>query len=141
MGIANTGARVLTEAGQYGAVWYGVAGLAAWRDEKRREQWIAAGAKVAAIYGANTLLKMAARRQRPPIGELGTPTGLSFPSSHAVTCFAAARLYSELAPQAAPVLYAAATGISSTRLHFLVHYPSDVLAGAALGEAAARALR
>lgn len=141
MGVANTGARVLTQAGEHGLVWYGVAGIAAWRDEKRREQWIAAGVKVAAVYGANTLLKLVARRQRPPIAELGTPTALSFPSSHAATCFAAARLYGDLAPGARPMLYAAAAGITSTRLHFLVHYPSDIAAGAALGDAAARALR
>lgn len=140
MGVANTGAHVLTRAGEHGLLWYGIAGVAAWRDERRRDEWIAAGAKVAVVYGLNTLLKTVARRQRPPIAEVGTPTGLSFPSSHAATCFAAARLYSDLEPAAKLPLYGLAAGVASTRLHFLVHYPSDVAAGAALGEAAARAL-
>lgn len=140
MGAANTAAHALTRAGEHGLVWFAIAGVAAWRDEKRRDDWIAAGAKVAVVYGLNTAIKMIARRQRPPIAEVGTPTGLSFPSSHAATCFAAAHLYGELAPPARPALYAAAAGITSTRLHFLVHYPSDIAAGAALGTAAARAL-
>lgn len=139
-GAANTAARVLTRAGEHGLIWYGVAGVAAWRDERRRDEWIAAGAKVAVIYGLNTALKTVARRQRPPIAEVGTPTGLSFPSSHAATCFAAARLYGDLAPAARPALYAFAAGVTSTRLHFLVHYPTDIVAGAALGDTAARAL-
>jgi membrane-associated phospholipid phosphatase len=50
--------------------------------------------------------------------------------------FAAARVLSEALPPAP--LYAAATTMAATRPYLGVHYPSDVLAGAALGEAAAR---
>lgn len=136
LGAADTAARAITRASEHGLIWYAVAGLAAWRDPRRRGDWLAAGTKVAAIYGANTLLKLAAGRQRPPIGEIGTPTALSFPSSHAATCFAAARLFGDLEPAARPVLYGAAVGIASTRLHLLVHYPSDIAAGALFGEVA-----
>jgi membrane-associated phospholipid phosphatase len=96
--------------------------------------------KVAVVYGLNTALKLLARRQRPPIAALGTPTALSFPSSHAATSFAAARLFSEIEPGARPLFYFAALNVVGSRLHFCVHYPSDLLAGAALGDAAARAL-
>lgn len=139
-GAIEQATRGLTEAGQYGLVWYLIAAVAAIRDEKNRERWIAAGLKVLAIYFLNTLIKLVARRQRPPIASLGTPTALSFPSAHAATSFAAAELYGEIVPAAKPVLLAGAAGMTSTRLHFCVHYPSDLLAGALLGTAAARLL-
>jgi membrane-associated phospholipid phosphatase len=139
-GVVEGATRVITEAGQHGLVWYAIAGVAAYRDPAKRNRWIAAGAKVAAVYGANTALKMLARRQRPPIGALGTPTALSFPSSHAATSFAAARLFGEIEPAARPLFYFAAINITGSRLHFCVHYPSDLIAGAALGDLAARAL-
>lgn len=140
-GVVQQATRVITESGQYGAVWYAVAGAAAYRDPAKRDRWIAAGAKVAGIYAANTALKMVARRQRPPVAALGTPTGLSFPSAHASTSFAAARLFSDIEPGFTPLFYFAAVNVTGSRLHFCVHYPSDLIAGAALGEAAARALR
>ncbi|MBI2691648.1 MAG: phosphatase PAP2 family protein [Solirubrobacterales bacterium] len=140
-GVIEQATRVITESGQYGLVWYAVAGAAAYRDPVKRDRWIAAGAKVAGIYAANTALKMVAKRQRPPIAALGTPTGLSFPSAHASTSCAAARLFSDIEPGLKPLFYFAAFNVTGSRLHFCVHYPSDLLAGAALGDLAARALR
>jgi undecaprenyl-diphosphatase len=139
-GVIDQATRVITESGQHGLIWYGIAGVAAYRDPSKRERWIAAGAKVAGVYAATTALKLLARRQRPPIAALGTPTALSFPSSHATTSFAAARLFSEIEPGARPLFYFAAFNIVGSRLHFCVHYPSDLIAGAAIGDAAARAL-
>ena len=65
---------------------------------------------------------------------MATPTGLSFPSSHATSSFAAARAFGALIPGAA----AAGRGRwrwRSRGLYLGVHYPSDVAAGAALGTA------
>jgi undecaprenyl-diphosphatase len=62
---------------------------------------------------------------------MATPTGLSFPSSHSTSSFAAARAFGGLLP--AGPLYAAAAGMAFSRLYLGVHYPSDVAAGAALG--------
>lgn len=133
--------KVITKAGEHGIVWYAVAAAAATLDRPRRSEWLRAGATVAAIYGANTALKFAARRQRPPIAEIGTETNLSFPSSHAVTSFAAAQLFSQIQPRARRPLYLGALAVTGSRLHFCVHYPSDLVAGALLGELAARAIR
>jgi undecaprenyl-diphosphatase len=77
------------------------------------------------------------RRRRPDLDGLPplTPvvTRLSFPSAHATTSYAAARAYRRLAP--AWVLYLAAGAFAVSRPYLGVHYPSDVLAGAALGTA------
>lgn len=139
-GAINAATDVITRAGQHALVWYGIAGIAAAKDPARADRWRGAAANVAGVYLANTALKYVARRRRPPIASLGTPTDLSFPSSHAATSFAAARLFSSIEPRARLPLYAAAAAVTGSRLHFLVHYPSDLLAGAALGDIAARVI-
>jgi undecaprenyl-diphosphatase len=90
---------------------------------------------VAGAYAANYAVKLIVRRRRPELPGLEplTPTvsSLSFPSAHATASFAAARAYGRVAP-AAP-LYAAALAFALSRPYLGVHYPSDVVAGAALG--------
>jgi undecaprenyl-diphosphatase len=126
--------------GEHGGIWLAI-GAAGWAlDSPRAAQWRGATARVAGVYALNTLVKLAVRRRRPELPGLpaltGTPTQLSFPSAHASTSFAAARLYARLGLPAAP-LYALAIKLSLSRLYLGVHYPSDVLAGAVLGTAAA----
>jgi membrane-associated phospholipid phosphatase len=62
---------------------------------------------------------------------MATPTGLSFPSSHSTSSFAAAQAFAPLLPRGP--LFGAACGMAFSRLYLGVHYPSDVAAGAALG--------
>jgi undecaprenyl-diphosphatase len=45
---------------------------------------------------------------------------------------------SRIAPRRAPALYAVATAMGLTRPYLGMHYPSDVVAGAALGLALGR---
>jgi membrane-associated phospholipid phosphatase len=123
--------------GEHGAVWLGIGLLGAAGDAQRRGRWVRATACVGSAYVLSTSIKMAIGRRRPMIEDLphlmATPTGLSFPSSHSTSSFAAATAFGELLPRG-PLLGAAAA-MAFSRLYLGVHYPSDVAAGAALGTA------
>jgi decaprenylphosphoryl-5-phosphoribose phosphatase len=130
--------------GEHAAGWLALGLFAAAANAERparRNAWLKGTATVAASYGLNTAIKFVVRRPRPNLPGLGpltsTVTGLSFPSAHATTSFAAARAYGTLVP-AAP-LYALAVLIAISRIYLGVHYPSDLLAGALLGTALAAA--
>jgi undecaprenyl-diphosphatase len=95
------------------------------------------GVVVAALL-ANTAVKQVVRRPRPDLGaELpplaGTISSLSYPSAHAATSFAGAAALGGSLP-----LYAAAGAMALTRPYLGVHYPTDVIAGVALGWAVER---
>jgi membrane-associated phospholipid phosphatase len=99
---------------------------------------------VALTYALNTAVKTLVARERPQLPGLpaltGTPTKLSFPSAHAATSFAGALAYARLGVPAKP-LFGLAGALSLSRLYLGVHYPSDVVAGAALGGGVAIAAR
>jgi membrane-associated phospholipid phosphatase len=123
--------------GEHGAVWLATGAVGAVVDARRRRAWLRATACVGAAYLISTSIKMAIGRKRPLIEDLphlmATPTGLSFPSSHSTSSFAAAQAFGRLLPRR-PLL-AAAGGMAFSRLYLGVHYPSDIAAGAALGTA------
>jgi undecaprenyl-diphosphatase len=84
------------------------------------------------------LVKDATHRTRPfvahhQIHPLYLVHSSSFPAGHAATAFAGAVLLSLVAPRLAPALLALAVLIGVSRVYDGVHYPTDVLAGAALG--------
>jgi membrane-associated phospholipid phosphatase len=134
---AETAVRRFSALGEHAAIWLAIGAAGATLDEPRRARWARGLAVVGGAYVLNTAVKLAVRRRRPDIPGLppltGTPTGLSFPSAHATSSFAAARAYSELLP--AGPLYALAAGLALSRLYLGVHWPSDSLAGVALGSA------
>lgn len=97
---------------------------------------------------ATEWIKVAAHRARPALYRSGAPQAAtsadnrkSFPSGHTAIAFSAATAYTTLAlrqhlPHArrnAVLLYAGAVIVGSLRVAGGKHFPTDVLAGAALG--------
>ncbi|KFU81152.1 PAP2 superfamily protein [Amycolatopsis lurida] len=128
-------ARGLSHFGEHSAGWFALGLVGAAVDKKRRKDWLVAAAGVVGAHAASIAVKRVVRRPRPdhPSVEVlvSTPSKLSFPSSHATSTTAAAVLYSgltgrNLVPALVPPMLA-------SRLVLGVHYPTDVLAGAALG--------
>ena len=130
-----TAARGLSHFGEHALGWLVLGALGALIDRRRRRDWLASAATVAAAHGASIAVKRVVRRQRPTDPSVtvlaGTPSQLSFPSSHAASTTAAAILYGgllrrRLTPALVPPMLI-------SRLVLGVHYPTDVLMGSALG--------
>jgi len=129
--------KALGMAGEWGAVWVAIGVAAAAVDATRRERWLRAAAVAPAAVGVNYLVKLTVRRRRPRLRGLprlaAAPSELSFPSAHATSSLAAAAAMGRVAPGSRPPLYGLAAAICLTRPYLGMHYPSDVLGGAAIG--------
>jgi undecaprenyl-diphosphatase len=95
---------------------------------------------IAGSFAVNQLVKLFVRRPRPDVDGLprliATMSNRSYPSAHATTSAAAAVVLAPLLPPpAAPVIASTAVAMSLSRLYLGVHWPSDVVAGFALGAA------
>jgi membrane-associated phospholipid phosphatase len=129
--------RALGYAGEWGAIWVAIGFAGAAVDPRRRGRWLRATAVAPAAIGLNYAVKAAVRRRRPRLRRLpplaGAPSELSFPSAHATSSLAAATAMGRVSPAARLPLYGLAGAICLTRPYLGMHYPSDVIAGAALG--------
>lgn len=138
-----TAARGLSHFGEHALGWLAFGALAALLDRRRRREWLVSAAAVAAAHGTSIAVKRVVRRQRPadPAVEVlaGTPSQLSFPSSHAASTTAAAILYGGLLRRR--LVPALVPPMLISRLVLGVHYPSDVLVGSALGAAIGAGMR
>src|SRR5919112_28 len=93
-------ARGLSHFGEHALGWLALGALGALVDRRRRRDWLVSAATVAAAHGTSIAVKRVVRRQRPIDPSIrvlvGTPSRLSFPSSHATSTTAAAVLYGGL---------------------------------------------
>lgn len=141
-GILST-ARGLSRFGEHSLGWLGLSGAGAAVDKRRRRRWVALGAAAFTSHAASVTLKRVVRRERPhdpriKVG-VGTPSRLSFPSSHATSTTAALVSLSDLTGSKWPL--AGVPVMMASRMVLGVHYPTDVLAGAALGAVTAKVVK
>lgn len=136
-------ARGMSLFGEHAAGWLALGAIGAALDRGRRGEWVAATATVALAHGASIAVKRVVRRPRPDDPRVrvlaGTPSRLSFPSAHATSTTAAAVLFGGLTR--VPLAAVLVPPMALSRLVLGVHYPSDVIAGAALGALVATAGR
>ncbi|HKG35591.1 MAG TPA: phosphatase PAP2 family protein [Solirubrobacterales bacterium] len=123
--------------GEYGAVWFAIGAAGAASDPRRRSRWAAAAFVAPTAVVLNFAVKRTIGRQRPVITDhpplARAPSKLSFPSAHATSSLAGAGALARVAPRAGLPLHVLAGAICVGRPYLGMHYPSDVLAGAALG--------
>jgi undecaprenyl-diphosphatase len=131
----------LSAIGTWGAIWLGAGLLAAYL-LRRPMAFVAVAVADGAAQGVNSAIKDAVDRPRPHVHPLvGEPHSSSFPSGHAASSFACALMLSWIAPPAAAPAFVLAALIAASRVYVGVHYPLDVIGGAAVGLAVATALR
>jgi decaprenylphosphoryl-5-phosphoribose phosphatase len=131
----------LARTGENGLVWYALGVAGAVLSPRRRDDYVRAVEIVLLTLLVNTAVKYAVRRARPVLEEelpALTPvlSGRSYPSAHASTSFAGARALAAAGLPGAP-LHLLAAAMALSRPYLGVHYPSDVVAGAVLGDAVA----
>jgi undecaprenyl-diphosphatase len=137
----------LSYAGSFGFVWLGIAFAISGFSWSRPWLWTRVGAAILLCESISGALKVAVERDRPPLSRpvpeplLEAPSTYSFPSGHATVSFACATVLALAVPRLRWPLFVLAALISFSRVYVGVHYPFDVVAGAALGVAIAIALR
>jgi undecaprenyl-diphosphatase len=123
--------------GEHAAVWAAVGLAGAASDPGRRRRWLIGAATGPAAVVVNYAVKLTFGRERPLLEDhpplARAPSKLSFPSAHATSSMAAATAFGRVEPRTRVPLYALATAICVSRPYLGMHYPSDVLAGAAFG--------
>lgn len=127
-----------SELGDFSLLWYFVAALQGLRSGEHADRAL----RLALVIGAESLVvnqgvKRLFQRTRPvSVGErprrLRTPLTTSFPSGHASAAFTAAALLSKDDPLA-PLWYALAVVVATSRLYVRIHHASDVLGGTLVG--------
>lgn len=130
--------------GDFSVIWHITAvtrGLTS--DRRARQAYLLAGLLGAESLTVNQGLKRLFRRQRPtvegdPRFHVRRPLTSSFPSGHAsAAAFAATLLSGWDGRRAAPLWWAMAFTVATSRAYVRIHHASDVVAGMATGGALA----
>lgn len=121
--------------------WMAVAGILAATGDKGRRAAVRGGVCYLSAAAAHLPIKAAVGRRHPPgsaLHQLG-PFSSSFPSGHAAADLAFVFGASQEMPRAFVPLSCASLAVHWSLVRKRAHYPSDVLAGGALGIAVALA--
>ena len=128
-------ANALSTFGEHSAGWLLIAGAGFLVDSRRRSTWASLAVAAFAAHACAVVIKRIVRRQRPLDDSIqvldSTPSRLSFPSAHTASSTA-------VAVTLAPVIGWGPAGVlpvlmGTGRVLLGVHYPTDVVAGAAAG--------
>ena len=135
-------ARGMSHFGEHALGWIAIGGVG-WLSGRRRDEWASGVAGVVAAHAAGVVLKRVVRRVRPALHDVpalvSTPSRLSFPSAHSTSTAAAAVGFAPML--GAPVMATVTGAMLVSRVLLGVHYPSDVVTGAALGATVATVVR
>jgi diacylglycerol kinase family enzyme/membrane-associated phospholipid phosphatase len=145
----DTAMKRLSAAANHSLLWFSLAAVLAARRGATRK---AAARGVLAIAGAsgfaNAVLKPLLPRRRPAASELpayqtidNPPTSSSFPSGHAASAAAFATAVAMESPRFGLAIAPLAASVAYSRVHIGVHWPSDVVVGAAIGSGVALVTR
>ncbi|WP_138760899.1 phosphatase PAP2 family protein [Modestobacter altitudinis] len=135
-------AQGMSHFGEHALGWIAL-GTVGWLSGRRRDEWAAATVGVVAAHAAGVVVKRVVRRVRPALEDVpalvSTPSRLSFPSAHSTSTAAAAVGFAPML--GAPVMATVTGAMLVSRVLLGVHYPSDVVSGAALGATVATVVR
>ncbi|MGW7407785.1 phosphatase PAP2 family protein [Streptomyces sp. NPDC054833] len=140
----------LSRSANHGVLWFATAAaMSAVRTPRARRAAVRGIASLGvASLAINTLGKRSVRRPRPVLDPVPLvrqlkrqPITTSFPSGHSASAAAFATGVALESPAWGAVIAPVAFSVAMSRIYTGVHFPSDVLAGAALGAGAAFAVR
>jgi YegS/Rv2252/BmrU family lipid kinase len=131
----------LSKSANRSLLWLAIAAAMALIGGERGRRAALRGAAAIGITSTlvNLPLKFLARRRRPLIRRndrpmhLPMPGSFSFPSGHSASAFAFTTGAALEDPRMLVPVLPLAAGVAYSRVHLRVHYPFDVLAGAAIG--------
>jgi len=139
--LIDRGMKTLTTTANRSVLWLSIGALLALTGGDRGRRAALRGLLAISLTSTlvNLPLKYIARRQRParrrgdrpPV--LPIPGSFSFPSGHSASAFAFTTAIAREDPRLLLFVLPLAGAVAYSRVHLRVHYPFDVLAGAAIG--------